>query len=257
MRPLLEDIRIDCGVACQGVSRSYSASSVPVSIRYLVGVAVCALAVGACGSGGDTADSEEGPDSVSSGSAAPGTAETDATLEPEEDDAGEAADSGESSDPETLEVPAGEFPVVGGATVTIGDMSYEFAILSCVGSSDVAGIEDALTGEGLSIDSPPDSRDTLQFWIQPPGSPDIVETAKHAIRVFDVTNDLDWNAGSSPFSGPITFEHSMITDWTRDGMTASGTALFIEENYAYSQDENAEYPEPESTEGTFEIECDE
>lgn len=235
--------------------------SLPARMTYAIALTLIALVTAACGSG-DADDPDDAAGSTVAEAEAPDTTEAEEMVESEEEESEESeesADTGESL-PETLERPIGDFPVLGSARVTIGDVSYEFALLECLISTIS---EDTLEGSGYSYDTDdPERQDFVQFRIAPAGSPDVPSgspgqtvTVPHAIIVQDVDEDLDWNAGYSPFLGPITYEHSRILDWTRDGMTASGTALFIEENYAYSQDENADYPEPTSTEGSFEIDC--
>jgi hypothetical protein len=218
-------------------------------------------AITACGGSDDDAD--ESPTDDDSAAAETNTSDdADATTGDDTDDAdgadgadeaddgGDDGDAGASSggDLGTMTRGGYEIPIVGTATVDIGDHSYEFSVFECY-----VGDDDKLSGGGYSGEEM--TADYVQFAIQPEGSSETLGSLVHFVTVADAEEGLNWNAGGSPFLGPITEEHSRITEWTRDGMSATGQALFIEENYAYSQDANADYPEPESTEGTFDISC--
>jgi hypothetical protein len=214
-------------------------------VRLTVVVATLAIATAGCGGSSDGADTTAAP-ATTSGDV--GTDDTQpASGQSEGTDTTTTAPS--SDQPETMTLGDYEFAVLGSATVTVGGTTYDFNLLEC------GMFEDRFDGSGYSNAASPELANYVQFYIQPPGSPDVVQTAQHSIRVVDPANNFEWNAGASPFLGPITFEHSMILDWTRDGMTASGSALFVETNVAYSQDANANYPEPAPVEGTFDIDC--
>jgi hypothetical protein len=214
------------------------------AVRLALIVATLAIATAGCGASSDGADAT----AATTTSADVGTDDTQPSSAQAEGT--ETTTPTPSSDqPETMTLGDYEFPVLGSATVTIDGTTYDFNLLEC------AMFEDRFDGAGYSTADSPDLMDYVQFYIQPPGSPDIAQTARHSIRVVDPSNNFEWNAGAGPFLGPITFEHSRILDWTRDGMTASGSALFVETNEAYSQDANADYPEPAPVNGTFEIDC--
>ena len=165
-------------------------------------------------------------------------------------DDGDDGDDGASSGDDLGTMSRGdlEFFIVGTATVDIGGDTYDFSLFECS-----VGDDDKLSGAGYTGEEM--TAEYVQFAIQPEGSSETIGALVHFVNVAVTEEGLNWTAGGSPFLGPITEEHSRITEWSRDGMSATGQALFIEENYAYSQDANADYPEPESTDGTFDISC--
>lgn len=221
-----------------------------MSLRLLVCVCLVGLLGVSCGGADPATGADDEPNSESDESdQVTSTAATDGQSQDDGDSTGEA-----NSGPETLTRPSpgggeAEAPVVGSTRVTIGEYTYEFWLLDCSIS------EDALMGLGYTATGiDPMEETSLQFEI---GSESSL-SASNFMLIADGERELDWNAGSLiSFIGPITEEHSQIVEYNIDGMTASGSARFVEENAANSQDEDANFPDPEFTEGTFEFHCDE
>jgi hypothetical protein len=209
--------------------------------RSLIALATLCLVVVACGSDVGTADPGGDEPAVTDQTTLP---ETDSPSADDNRDGGAAG----NSDRGTITRGGLDWPIVGIASVDIGDHNYDISLLDCRVDDN-----DMLFGSGYGGDET--TGQYMQFFIQPQGTPEPGGALSHSIILADVGESLDWNAGSGPFLGPITSEHSMILDWTRNGMKATGSALFIETNYAYHQDENANYPEPKPVEGTFEVDC--
>lgn len=201
-----------------------------------------ALVLGACGDDGGDAGADR------SDAAATSPDEPNDGASPE-DGAGEDGGEDGVTEPDS---PSGSLPLV----VEVDGRTYEFEPLAC----DVAD-NGSLVGSGRSPGGGYDSeagRSTgvfLEFRIQPEGSPNQEQMAsgeRHFVMVADSDEDLTWNAGQNPLPYTVTFEDSYIDTWSLEGISASGTANFVEEGSAPNNQRDSELVRRQ---GTFEFNC--
>ena len=139
------------------------------------------------------------------------------------------------------------------AVVTIGDQRYDFSMSGGLGRQClklfgfVGGAGSAADGSDiqLSIEVPPEDWESRRDDYGPP-----------QIRVDDEVNNRDWRAGGDIVEqdARLSEADSRVTDFTNNGTSASGTAMFIDYtafNVALASGRDAPEPVP----GTFEIDC--
>lgn len=203
-----------------------------------------ALAVLATACGGAASTDETAPTDTET------TVVTTVTTQPSnEEPAGNGTQAPAST--ETITVEGQQLPVAGTATITVGTRVYDILLYMCM-----TGGDGALWAEGvLSEEEDGQYLSLAQFFIQPEGSTTTDGLGEHAVLLVDYLGNASWNAGASPFLGQVSTDDSSIRDWTNDGTTASGSAVFINEWVSFVKDDQGNYPAPESTEGRFEVRC--
>jgi len=203
-----------------------------------------ALAVLAAGCGGGASTDETAPPDTET------MVVTTVTTQPPSEEPADNGDEAPAST-ETITIEGQQVPVAGTATVTVGGRAYDIVLYACMTQSD-----GALVAEGVLSEEEDGAYLSLaQFFIQPEGSTTTEGRGEHLVVLVDYLGNASWNAGASPFLGQVTAADSSIRDWTNNGTTASGSAVFINGWVSFVKDDHGTYPVPESTEGQFEVRC--
>jgi hypothetical protein len=208
------------------------------SLIVIPAILILALAFAACGNDDDDADGLDSPD--------PPPAADDGDGAAAETDDG-AADAGNGDDTQAPP-PAGDAVAV----VTVGDLSYEFALEGsttvdgdtlmgmCVTTFGVvAGHGYATDGSYAEVDFeiPPEDWETSGEGWEPP-----------TIRIEDRERGYYWRSGDAEFFD-ISPGVAEVTEFRNADNRATGTATFFDfEAHDFTGD-------PETVEGTFEIQC--
>lgn len=211
-------------------------------------VLVPLLAV-ACGGSGDGDSPFVGGSSDDGGSSAAATPSND-------DSSGDSGGSDDAATPESGEPSDSSLTDIDPDTalVVIGDERFEFDISSAFGDACitmfgvVAGIGDAKDGSDVRIDIeiPP---------VDYEGDP-AYEGMFPNIEVRDDVNFRSFQAGGdfTYLEEPPAPEESQVVSFENDGVSATGTATFLDmqalSNHIFNDD-----PRPEPVQGTFEIRC--
>jgi hypothetical protein len=135
----------------------------------------------------------------------------------------------------------------GTAVVTVGDNRYEFDLTA--GFVVCRDVFDAIQVSGPSA---ADENVSLDAWI-PPTDWESFDDGRYdppQVTIEDDTNDAKWVADQARVELLPDFpEESRVDSYEKDGMSAAGTATFIDE-YALLRGDPAE-----PVQGTFEIAC--
>lgn len=220
--------------------------------RYVVLVAVLVLVVAACGS------SDEGGDEEASGG---GTETTAGSGGGSDDGANANTPSGEESTATTQDIveEAEEqledaFDTAGGmATVSIDDESWQFELseeipIAVCDADFFGGFVAILTTSGADLSGTP--FDSME--VRLPGGD---YTDPPYVKVTLAINDeLEWTADETIYEQSPDLPAGLgVTDFSIDGGTASGTAVFYEEESFFQF--NAGLADLSMAEGTFEVSC--
>lgn len=179
-------------------------------------------------------------------------ATVEATNATEADDSGGTDDSGsnvftdsdEDGVPDAIEELASE---TGGATVTIGDETFEFSFAGTLTIDETTYIGRCESFFGMILGSgfAADGRDITVDMEIPPVDWETYEDERFdppAIEVEDAASNASWVADQGDESTP----GGGIGEYEQEGVTASGAATFI----------NQWATDSEPVEGTFELDCD-
>lgn len=181
----------------------------------------------------------------------------DGTDQPTTDDGeGSGDDGGTSSDVQDAidELDFGD----GGAIVTIGDTTYEFALggNSTVGNTTYIGVCQTLFGLIVAEGYDPEGRDITVSLEIPPEDWDTYEDERYGPPRVEVEDNstgefITWVADQSlreTFPDMAGVDQSRVDAWTTDGTTASGSATFIQEIFSTEGDGTP-------VQGTFQVGC--
>lgn len=217
-------------------------------MKRLVGFALTiflVLAIAACGGGSDDGDND-GDDAGSDPTSAATQAPDDSNSGDDDDDGGN--DDGGDDD--------GDAPGSESATVTIGDETWEFELSSrfaaCIALGGAIGaVGPAADGTSVTVDIslPPEDWES-----QPAGDWDAP-----SLRINDKATDRDWRAGGDIMADVLagvgaSEDLSMVTSFSIDGSSASGTASFVEMRALQLAGASGEAL-PDAVQGTFEVSC--
>ncbi len=164
---------------------------------------------------------------------------------PTQNAAADETASGTSNDEATQPSSAGDSQVGSKtATVTIGDQTYEFNMLSCIAvGGAVGGTGRATDGSDVSteINLPPKDWETSSEDWDPP-----------YIRVDDGVNEVDWRAGgdTAQLYPSIDESQTSVDSYANNGSVSQGSATFAETNSALPVGQKFEV-----VSGSFAINC--
>jgi uncharacterized protein YdeI (BOF family) len=210
-------------------------------VNVVVMVVLVALLVAACG-GGDESSSE----TAASQSSSPSSDQADATLD--------ASDT--ASDDQTVSTIGSigdHFDTAGGtATVTIGDETWEFVLVEDhpIANCDAdffGGFVAILTNAGADVTSPSDT-----LIVQLPGG-DFKDPPMVKVKLA-ASGDAEWNADETIYEQFPDLPAGLgVTTFSIDGTTASGSAVFVEQESVYQF--SAGNGDLVLADGTFTVTC--
>lgn len=210
-------------------------------LNVIIVVVFVALVLAACGGSSD--------DSATSSSAP-----TDGS--PGADQAADSGDGSDTSDDQETATTVGVgdvFDTAGGAaTVTIGDETWEFVLVEDIPIANCdadffGGFVAILTNAGANLANPTDV-----FSVTLPGG-DFTDPPTAAVKL-DASGDAEWIADETIYERDPDLPAGLgVTTFSIDGTTASGTAVFFEQESFYQF--NAGNGDLVVADGTFTVTC--
>ena len=203
--------------------------------RLRASLVAATLLLSACGGGDDSADDGSDASGNNDGGGAAALDDADDVIEEAEDAAEEILDS-----------------EGGTATVTIGDETWEFALypqmpVATCDADFFGGFLALLTSEGELTDPLNQMNLTL------PGG-DFTEPPAITVKV-NIGGEAEWIADETMYERSPNLPAGIgVTDFSIDGQSASGTALFYEEE-SFFQFNAGQTDELQMAEGSFQVTC--
>jgi hypothetical protein len=210
-------------------------------VNVVVMVIMVALLLAACG-GGDESSSETAAPSGSS----PSSDQADATS-----DASDTVSDEQTAS--TVGSVGDHFDTAGGtAAVTIGDETWEFVLIEDIPISNCdadffGGFVAILTNSGADMSNPMDA-----FIVQLPGG-DFTDPPTIGVKLA-ASGGAEWIADETIYEQNADLPAGLgVTDFSIDGATASGSAVFFEQESFYQF--NAGNGDLVVADGTFTVTC--